>query len=95
VRSGILHALALANVILSSVASKKHSTKHSPSELQKDREIAVLRERLDLQQARMARIPPHRRPQYIPIDRMRILQLKAQEGWSLARTADEFQVTEP
>jgi predicted RNA polymerase sigma factor len=35
---------------------------------------------------------PHRRPHYLPADRMRILELKAARGWSLAQTAKAFLV---
>ena len=41
----------------------------------------------------MARIDPHRWPQYGPCERMAILELKAARGWSQARTAEVFQVT--
>jgi hypothetical protein len=43
--------------------------------------------------ARMALIPPQRRPHYPPKERMAILELKAAHGWSLAQTAKAFLVT--
>ena len=38
-------------------------------------------------------VPPHRRPQYPPTERMAILELKAARGWSLEQTAKAFLVT--
>jgi hypothetical protein len=90
VRSGVLHALALANYVAACAAVKRRSTDE-----RKDHEIAVLREMIELKDARMARMDPHRRPHYSPPERMRILELKAVESWSLERIAAIFQVTEP
>ena len=45
------------------------------------------------QNTRMARIDPHRRPQYPPTERMAILELRAARSWSLQQTADAFLVT--
>ncbi len=42
----------------------------------------------------MARISPHRRPQYRPVERMAILELRAAQGWSLRQTAKTFLVTD-
>ncbi|MEN6451708.1 MAG: DDE-type integrase/transposase/recombinase [Thermoguttaceae bacterium] len=41
----------------------------------------------------MTQIPPHRRPQYPPTERMAILELKAARSWSLEQTAKAFLVT--
>ena len=46
-----------------------------------------------IKDARMARIDPYQRPQYLPAERMAILELKAAGGWSLERTAKTFLVT--
>ena len=58
-------------------------------------EIALLREENRIKNARMARIDPHRRPQYPPTGRMAILELRAARNWSLQQTADVFLVTAP
>jgi transposase InsO family protein len=58
----------------------------------RDAEIARLRERLRLVSARLAKVPPRRRPHYSPRDRLAILELGAAEGWSIARTARESHV---
>src|SRR5262249_25450716 len=42
--------------------------------------------------ARMAQIPPGRRPHYRPTERLAILELRAARCWSLAQTAKVFQV---
>jgi transposase InsO family protein len=55
-------------------------------------EIALLRETLRIKDARMRRIDPQRRPQYRPTDRMAILELRAAQGWTVARTAETFLV---
>ena len=57
-------------------------------------EVALLREELRIVAARMKRIDPHRRPQYLPVERMAILELRAMRGWSKAETARRFFVTD-
>ncbi len=54
----------------------------------------MLSEELELKDARWARVPARRRPYYGPVQRMRILQLRAARGWSAKQTADRFLVTE-
>jgi len=43
--------------------------------------------------ARMAGIPAQRRPHYLPIERLAILELRAARGWSQAQTADHMLIT--
>ena len=57
-------------------------------------EVALLREELRIIGARMARIAPQRRPQYSPVERMSIMELRAMRGWSNAETARRFFVTD-
>jgi hypothetical protein len=61
---------------------------------QLESEVAMLREELRLNGARMRRVAPHRRPQYTAIERMAILQLRAIRGWNKAETARRFFVTD-
>lgn len=62
-----------------------------PTELDRARtEIAQLKEELDLKDARWSRLPSRRRPYYTPLQRMRILQLKAARGWSCEQAARVF-----
>lgn len=53
-------------------------------------EIALLREEIRIKDVRMARIPPHHRPFYPPVERLAIHALRAARGWNLAQTARAF-----
>ena len=55
--------------------------------------VALLQEEIRIKDARMALLPPQRRPHYPSIERMAILELRAVRGWSLAQTARTFLVT--
>jgi transposase InsO family protein len=57
-------------------------------------EVALLREELRIVGSRMAGIDPHRRPQYPPIERMAIMELRAMRGWSKAESARHFFVSD-
>ncbi len=61
---------------------------------QLESEVAMLREELRINGARMNCVPSHRRPQYTAIERMAILQLRAMRGWNKAETARHFFVTD-
>jgi len=56
-------------------------------------EVAMLREELHINGARMQRIAPHRRPQYTNVERMAILELRAMRGWAKVETARRFFLT--
>ncbi len=58
-----------------------------------DDETALLQEELDLLHERLRRVPGRRRPYYTPVERMRILELKALRGWNHQEVADRFLVT--
>ena len=58
------------------------------------RENEQLREEVRLKDQRMLRVPARRRPHYLPIERMAILELKAARGWSTREVAERFHVTE-
>src|SRR5262245_23246721 len=63
---------------------------------ERDREqqhAALLREEMRLKDARMASLPPHRRPYYAPRERLAILEVRAARCWSLEQTAESFLVT--
>jgi len=57
-------------------------------------EIRLLVEELAIKDARWSRLPARRRPYYGPVQRMRILKLRAARGWSVEQTAARFLVTE-
>lgn len=56
-------------------------------------ENALLREEVRIKDTRLARIPPHERPHYEPVERMAILNLRAAAGWNAAETARRFLLT--
>ena len=56
-------------------------------------ELALLREEIRIKNARMTRVPPHRRPHYTPLERMAILELRAARGWSALQTAERLLIT--
>jgi len=57
-------------------------------------EIALLKEELSIKDTRWSRVPPRRRPYYSPVQRMRILRLRAARSWSSSQAADAFLITE-
>ncbi len=61
---------------------------------QLESEVAMLREELRINGARMQRVPSQRRPQYTGVERMAILQLRAMRGWNKAETARHFFVSD-
>lgn len=99
VRSGVLHAISLAATAMTSAwstaATGRSSRKRALAEADRLRaEVALLKEELELKNARWARLPARRRPYYGPVQRMRILRLRAARGWTAKQTADRFLVTE-
>ncbi len=66
-KSAILHILALSNYTFTALLARAAQSKNRQVRLQgqidrRDREIALLHEELRIKNARMDRIPPHRRP---------------------------------
>ena len=88
VRSSLLHAIALASAALS-IARSRRVTRGLRADLERaTHEIALLKEELALKDARWSRLSARRRPHYMPVERMRILQLKAARRWSSEEAAD-------
>jgi DNA-binding transcriptional regulator YiaG len=56
-------------------------------------EVAQLKEEIRIKDARMLRLDSRKRPQYPPIERMAILELRAARNWSRKETADAFHLT--
>ena len=82
VRSGVLHAVALASTALSAAwgraAASRSSRQRQGAEADRLRaEVALYKEELGIKDARWTRVPARRRPYYSPIQRMQTLQLKA------------------
>ena len=94
IRVSVLHAIALATTALT-VARARAGTQSLRAELERAQgEIALLREELALKDSRWIRLTPRRRPHYTPIQRMRILQLKAARGWSYEQAAEVLMLDE-
>jgi len=93
VKAGILHAISLASVVLSYARGRVTGRGRLRARLERtENEIALLREELAIKDGRWERSRSRRRPHYTPIQRMRILQLRAARGWTLEKTARVFLV---
>jgi hypothetical protein len=84
----MLHALSLARVALLA------ATDRVATSVRLEHELALLREEVRIKDARLERVPPHRRPHYPAVERLAILELRTARGWSAAQTAERFFVTE-
>ena len=98
VRSSLLHVMSLAQYATAYTrgwaANSINPRLRQKSELQRLTAIvSLLQEQIRIKDARMERISPHRRPQYPPVERMAILELRAAQGWTAAQTAKTFLVT--
>jgi putative transposase len=84
----LAQAYQLARIRLASTASPvmrllcQRDHAHSTLELLK-RELSILRSQRES-------VPPHRRPDYLPEQRLAILQLKRLRGWGVRKTARRF-----
>ncbi len=95
VKSAVLQTISLAHLAIvharGRAADAVNPRARQAAEIERlQAEVGLLREELAVKDARLARILPHRRPHYTPIERMRILELKAARGWSAAQTARAF-----
>ncbi len=96
-RAGVLHAISVAAMAMTSAWSRASRSSRQRSLAEVDRllsENALLTKVLDLKYSRWARVPARRGPYYGPVQRMRILALRAARGWSTKQTADRFLVRE-
>ena len=99
VRSSLLHVISLAQFAVAYTrgwaANSINPRLRQKSEMQRLTAIvALLREEIRIKDARMSRISPHRRPQYQPVERMAILELRAAQAWTSRQTAKTFLVTD-
>ncbi len=93
VKSGILHAISLASVVLTCARGQATSRNGLRVQLeQATTEISLLREELNIKDGRWRRSRSKRRPHYTPVQRMRILQLRSARGWTLEKTGRVFLV---
>ena len=98
VRSAVLHAISLARYsvthALAHAATSRSERVRLLTEVERlEQQVGLLIEELRIKDARMARIPAARRPQYPPIERLAILELRASRGWTAAAAAERMQVT--
>ena len=99
VRSAVLHVISLASAAMTAAwaraATSRSARRRQAAEADRLRaEVALLHEELEIKDARWSRAPARRRPHYGPIQRMRVLKLRAARGWSVEQTARRFLVTE-
>jgi putative transposase len=92
IQSALLHAISLATMALT--VARGRSTENRVQLERTINEIALLKEELEIKDARWSRLSSRRRPRYTPIQRMRILQLKVARGWSLEQAARVFMIDE-
>ena len=91
VKSGILHAVALASAAMTAVHARTARRHRLRAELDRAKnEIALLREELEIKDGRWIRSRTRRRPHYQPTQRLRVLQLRSARGWTLEKTARVF-----
>ena len=98
VRSAMLHIISLAQYAMAYTRGWAVNSPLARVRLKAENErlrqlVALLREEIRIKDDRMRRIPPHKRPHYLPTDRMSILEVRAAQGWSCQQTADSFLVT--
>jgi len=82
VKSVVLHAISLASTVFTAAHGLAAKRIDKLVRLQAELETAIsetalLKKELSIKDARFERVHPHRRPYYRPIERMRILKLKA------------------
>jgi len=93
IRVAILHVVALARYATAYTRGWASNSLNGRVRLKAEndrllQEIALLRKEIRIKDARMMLITPQRRPHYLPVERMSILELRAARGWSLQQTAD-------
>jgi hypothetical protein len=94
IKSSLLRAISLATAALT-VARSRGATRCLQTDLERaTNEIALLQEELDIKDSRWSRLSSRKRTHYTPIQRMRVLQLKAARGWSYEQAAEVFVVDE-
>ena len=99
IRSGVLNAVSLAATAMTS-AWARSAERDSPAarvhaELDRLRaDVRHLEEEMAIKDSRWHKHAPRKRPHYYPIQRMRILRLRAARGWTVAQVAERFLVTE-
>ncbi len=99
VKFALIQSVSLAATALTLAHGRASTSRSTSRRLTADldratTEIALLREELDIKDDRWSRLPSRRRPYYTPVQRMRVLQLKAARGWSCEQAARAFLINE-
>ncbi len=97
-KSAILHILALSHYTFTALVARATNDRHRRTRRRAEidrleHEIALLTEELRIKDARMNRVPPHRRPHYVPVERMASREIRAVRAWSARQAAQRFHVT--
>jgi DNA-binding transcriptional regulator YiaG len=98
VRSSMLQVIALAQYAMTYTRGWAVDARIARVRLKAEnnrlrQEVALLTEEIRIKDARMKRVAPQKRPHYAPTERMAILELRAERGWSAQQTADALLVT--
>ena len=98
VKSAVLHVISLAQFAVAYTRGWAANSINSRIRVTAQRDdlqqqVGWLTEQLRLLSARMGRVDPLKRPHYLPVERMAILEIRAACGWSLKETARVFLVT--
>ena len=95
VKSSFLQAVSLATTAFTATCALAANRRAELTRLKAElgrayREIALLKEEMAIKDERFRRVPALRRPHYQPIQRLRVLQVKAARSWTIGQTADAF-----
>ena len=93
----ILHVIAMARLTIlqaSAWPSDCEGLGLRAENARLEMENALLRQEVDIKDARMNRIPPHKRPHYTSSERLSILGIKATRGLSNVKLAKRFNVAD-
>jgi hypothetical protein len=98
IKSGLLHAIALARVAVTHAHAACASSRIARVRLagridQLQSEVALLREEMRIKDTRWHAVPAPERPHYAPTERLAILELQAARGWCAEVLAEKFFVT--
>jgi putative transposase len=98
VRSAMLHVISLGQYAMAFTRSCAVDGRIARVRLQAEndrlrQEVTLLTEEIRIKDARMKRVDPQKRPHYVPIERMAILELRAARAWSVQQTVETFLVT--
>jgi transposase InsO family protein len=97
-KAAILQILALSHYAFTAMVARAANERSRRTRFRAEidrlsHELALLREELRIKNARMERVPAHRRPHYTPLERMAILELRAAHGWSARQAAERLLIT--